>query len=472
MPTITKTFTYTGTTQELIIPAGTTSIDAYLWGGGGGGAGGDRSGPGRTGAAGHFVTSLAVSMTAHVGKTMKVAVGGGGGGGAGGGNAAGGTNGRSLTGYSGGAGGNSGPNGSSGSGGAGGGATLISIDGADQAIAGGGGGGGGDGNHGIGTVGINTNSATAGTPGTLGENGAPHTGDGGGGGAGGGGADGGKGGAGASGDNGGKGGWSGTNLVPGTPDGSSIMEDNGSGVTPGGTDRSQYSSGIAVGGTAAQTGGNGKAVVIFDIGVQSHTKVSSSWKTVNEIYYKVSGVWKQITAGYYRVSGSWKALFNSGVNFTSTAAGFGDATGLPTSAASGSGGGGGGGRVICTWLNNKGMFSLEDLKIDQAFSIKHMSRNVKIGYWFWGIPMVEYMNKSDKTGNWFGGLVIKVIRMLAQARANELAYKMGVRKQGDILGKVTRVIGEGFCWCVGVVVRPFVEHKFGDWLEIYDPEIK
>ena len=80
------------------------------------------------------------------------------------------------------------------------------------------------------------------------------------------------------------------------------------------------------------------------------------------------------------------------------------------------------------------MFSLEDLKIDQAFSIKYMSRNVKIGYWFWGIPMVEYMNKSDKTGSWFGGLVIKVIRMLAQARANELAYKMGVRKQGDILG--------------------------------------
>ena len=181
------------------------------------------------------------------------------------------------------------------------------------------------------------------------------------------------------------------------------------------------------------------------------------------MHYKVSGTWKQITAAYYRVSGTWKALFNSGVNFTSTAAGFGDATGLPTSAASGSGGGGGG-RVICTWLNNKGMFSLEDLK--------YMSRNVKIGYWFWGIPMVEYMNKSDKTGNWFGGLVIKVIRMLAQARANELAYKMGVRKQGDILGKVTRVIGEGFCWCVGVVVRPFVEHKFGDWLEIYDPEIK
>ena len=41
MPTQTKTFTYTGTTQVLTIPAGTTSMDVYLWGSGGGGGGGD-----------------------------------------------------------------------------------------------------------------------------------------------------------------------------------------------------------------------------------------------------------------------------------------------------------------------------------------------------------------------------------------------------------------------------------------------
>ena len=466
MPTITKIFQYTGTTQELVLPAGTNSMTIHLYGGGGGGGGGDAAGPGRSGAAGHYITKTDLSISAYVGQTMRVAVGGGGGGGTGGGGAPGGANGRSLTGYSGGAGGNSGGGGSSGSGGGGGGATKIDFNGVDIAIAGGGGGGAGDGQHGTGSAGINTNSATAGTPGTLGENGAGHSGDGGGGGAGGGGADGGKGGAGASGDNGGAGGWSGSNLVP-----SSGSEDNGSGTTPGGTGVSGYVSGVANGAGATGTGGNGLAIIIFTIGVQANYKVSGDWKETTNLYTKVSGAWKEITAAYYKVSGTWKALFNSGVTFTTTAAGFGDSTGLPTSAASGSGGGGGG-RVICTWLNNKGMFSLEDLKIDQAFSIKYMSRNVKIGYWFWGIPMVEYMNKSDKTGSWFGGLVIKVIRMLAQARANELAYKMGVRKQGDILGKVTRVIGEGFCWCVGVVVRPFVEHKFGDWLEIYDPEIK
>jgi hypothetical protein len=58
------------------------------------------------------------------------------------------------------------------------------------------------------------------------------------------------------------------------------------------------------------------------------------------MYYKVSGVWKQITAGYYKVSGTWKALFNSGVNFISNSAGFGNPEGNTPSGSQGSGGGG------------------------------------------------------------------------------------------------------------------------------------
>ena len=43
MPTVTSTFTYTGTLQQVAIPAGTTTIDMYLWGGAGGGGGGGES---------------------------------------------------------------------------------------------------------------------------------------------------------------------------------------------------------------------------------------------------------------------------------------------------------------------------------------------------------------------------------------------------------------------------------------------
>jgi len=335
MATVVKTFNYTGTLQQATIPAGTTSIDVHLWGGAGGGGGSDAGGPGGTGAAGHYVTETGINISSSdVGKTLEVAVGGGGAGGSSGGGAPGGSNGKSITGYSGGTGGNAGPQPYSGSGGGGGGATVVLIDGEQKAVAGGGGGGAGAGKSSNGTAGINTNSATGNSPGTLGENGASHTGDGGGGGAGGGGTDGGTGGNGGSGDNGGTGGYSGSNYT------AAGTESNGSGVTPGGTGSQYYTSGVARGGNPSSSGADGKAVVIFNIGVQANYKVSGTWKNINDMYTKVSGTWKRITAGYYKVGGVWKALFNSGVNFIETATGFGDASGGSSSGTPGSGGGG------------------------------------------------------------------------------------------------------------------------------------
>jgi len=334
MATVVKTFNYTGTLQQATIPAGTTSIDVHLWGGAGGGGSSDAGGPGGTGAAGHYVTSSTISISsAQIGTTLEVAVGGGGAGGSSGGGAPGGTNGKSKTGYSGGEGGNAGPNPYSGSGGGGGGATAVIIDGSEIAVAGGGGGGAGAGAGSNGTAGINTNTATGNSPGTLGENGKDHSGDGGGGGAGGGGTDGGTSGDAGSGDAGGTGGKSGSNNAAGG------TEDNGSGVTPGGTGSQYYTSGLAVGGNPSGSGADGKAVIVFNIGVQANHKVGGTWKRIDAMYQKVSGSWKQITAGYYKVGGVWKALFNAGVNFIETAVGFGDAEG---SSSSGGGGGGGG----------------------------------------------------------------------------------------------------------------------------------
>jgi len=335
MVAVVKTFNYTGTLQQATIPAGTTSIDVHLWGGAGGGGSSDAGGPGGTGAAGHYITSSAISISAgQIGTTLEVAVGGGAGGGSSGGGAPGGRNGKSKTAYSGGEGGNAGPQPYSGSGGGGGGATLVRINGTDIAVAGGGGGGAGAGKSSNGTAGVNTNTATSNSPGTLGENGKDHSGDGGGGGAGGGGVDGGTSGNGGSGDNGGTGGKSGSNNA------ASGTESNGSGVTPGGTGSAYYTSGLAVGGNPSGSGADGKAVVVFNIGVQANHKVSGTWKSINAMYQKVSGSWKQITAGYYKVGGVWKALFNAGVNFVSTAAGFGDAQGSSSSGGGGSGGGG------------------------------------------------------------------------------------------------------------------------------------
>ena len=336
MATVVKTFNYTGTLQQATIPPGTTSIDVYLWGGAGGGGGSDAGGPGGTGAAGHFLehTGFAISSS-QINTTLEVAVGGGGAGGGSGGGAPGGRNGKSKTGFSGGEGGNAGPQPYSGAGGGGGGATVVSINGTAQHIAGGGGGGAGAGKGSNGTSGVNTTVATGNSPSTLGEDGKDHSGDGGGGGAGGGGFNGGTSGDAGGGDNGGTGGRSGLNLAQTGFTTSSV----GSGVTPGGTGSSHYSAGVAVGGNPSNSGGDGKAVVVFNMNVQAYHKVAGAWKEINDIYFKVSGTWKRITAGYFKVGGAWKALFNSGINFLSTAAGFGDATGSSSSGGGGSGGG-------------------------------------------------------------------------------------------------------------------------------------
>ena len=342
MPTLIKKFQYSGTLNSVTIPAGTTSIDMYLWGGGGAGGGADAGGSGGSGTAGHYVSKTSYSLASNVGDTLEVAVGGGAGGGGAGGSANGGANGKGKTGFSGGNGGASGPRGSSGAGGGGGGATTLFVDGSAVATAGGGGGGGGAGRSSNGTSGISTNSATSRSPGTLGENGAGHSGDGGGGGAGGGGADGGTGGNGGSNDTGGTGGRAGSDLVP-----SSGTSSAGSGITPGVVTLSiggvqYYDSGVAVGSAGSSgSAGNGLAVIVFNLGVQASTKISGTWTDISNIYTKISGVWTEITAGYVNVSGTWKALFNSGITFISTAAGFGDSSGGSSSGSGGSGPSGG-----------------------------------------------------------------------------------------------------------------------------------
>jgi len=338
MSVVVKTFGYTGTLQQANIPAGTTSIDVILWAGAGGGGGSDSGGPGGPGAAGHHVKKTSYTISAaQIDTTLEVAVGGGGAGGSSGGGAPGGTNGKSKTGFSGGRGGNAGPNPYSGSGGGGGGATVVLIDSVAIAIAGGGGGGAGAGQHSNGTPGINTNSATTNTPGTRGENGKDHTGDGAGGGAGGGGADGGKSGDGGAGDNGGTGGRSGSNLVP-----SGGSEENGSGVTTGGTSDADYITGVASGGNPSSSGQDGRAVIKFNIGVQAKLKVGGAWKAIDRAFFKLGNdatAWKKITAGYVKIGGAWKAIFNSGIIFLSTAAGFGDSEGGASSGGEGTGGG-------------------------------------------------------------------------------------------------------------------------------------
>ena len=127
------------------------------------------------------------------------------------------------------------------------------------------------------------------------------------------------------------------------------------------------------------------------------------------------------------------------------------------------------GRVICTWLRNNGLFSAEDLAIDTEFSVQCLSNNTKIGYWLWACPLVQYMEKNYKNNT--DSLFVKAIRIIAQARANEIAHQAGKRSQGDVLGKMVRLVGESVCFVLGSIVKPFTEEKFKHWLSIYSSKI-
>jgi len=85
------------------------------------------------------------------------------------------------------------------------------------------------------------------------------------------------------------------------------------------------------------------------------------------------------------------------------------------------------GRVICTWLRNNGLFSAKDLAIDTEFSVQYLSDNTKIGYWLWACPLVEYMERNYRNNT--DSLFIKAIRIIAQARANEIAHQIGSRSR-------------------------------------------
>lgn len=127
------------------------------------------------------------------------------------------------------------------------------------------------------------------------------------------------------------------------------------------------------------------------------------------------------------------------------------------------------GRVICTWLRNNGLFSAEDLAIDTKFSVQYLSDNTKVGYWLWACPLVQYMEKNHR--NNINSLFVKTVRIIAQARANEIAYQTGARSKGDILGKMVRIVGESACFVLGSIARPFIQEKFKHWLSMYSSKI-
>ena len=139
--------------------------------------------------------------------------------------------------------------------------------------------------------------------------------------------------------------------------------------------------------------------------------------------------------------------------------------------ASGNGGSGGGGRVICTYFYSKNQFSLIDLQLDTEFSRNNLSDKVKIGYWFWAIPLVDWMKKHENSNNWWVKLVRNSTKLFAQERAKEIAYTMGKKNKGSLIGKFVRLFGETGCYILGTLIKPFVFDKYKIFLTEYQKDV-
>lgn len=127
-------------------------------------------------------------------------------------------------------------------------------------------------------------------------------------------------------------------------------------------------------------------------------------------------------------------------------------------ASSGGGGGGGGGsRVICTHFYRKGMMSRQVWRADMEYTFNYLSPATVRGYQYWAIPYVRLMRRSP--------LAEKIMYPLMMARAEELAYKMGVLEKGNWAGKLVRLVFEPICFTIGL----FVGEQ--NWKSLWDIKI-
>jgi len=269
-----QTTTYNSVgTSTFTVPAGVTSIQLTVIGGGGGGGGCDSS-PGSAGRAGARTSgTLAVSP----GQVLTISVGSGGGGGSSDqGSAPGGAGGTNNLGYSGGRGSAAGPTPLSGGGGGGGAASAVLVNGSPTVVAAGGGGGAGGGN-GVPGQGVSPGGTSGGI---AGGDGTYKGGDGGGAGGGGGGYPlGGAGGSVNGGDVGGNSGADGQSFVPA---GFSLGEGGAGGIN-------------AIRGSRASSGGGGGSITIsYTPAPVNVSVVTGGWKQIQQAFVKVDDDWKPL----------------------------------------------------------------------------------------------------------------------------------------------------------------------------------
>lgn len=110
-------------------------------------------------------------------------------------------------------------------------------------------------------------------------------------------------------------------------------------------------------------------------------------------------------------------------------------------------------KVICTELVRQGMLGRADYLAGARYVEEHLTDRHMRGYHAWALPVVRHMRRSRRaTAFW---------RVLAQARADHIAFLNGDAARRSRLGALLCAIGHPVCYLIGGLVRE------PDWRALY-----
>ena len=78
-------------------------------------------------------------------------------------------------------------------------------------------------------------------------------------------------------------------------------------------------------------------------------------------------------------------------------------------------------------------------------------------------PIVQQSGKTR--------IVVELPGIKDTTRAKEISYKMGTRTKGSMIGKMVRLVGEGGCYIVGTICKPFIADKYLEFLKEYNKDV-
>lgn len=150
-------------------------------------------------------------------------------------------------------------------------------------------------------------------------------------------------------------------------------------------------------------------------------------------------------------SGKGGSTSNSGVGggFSAgqSSAGVGVSANASANSSDSGGGGAGGDTVLCTYFHEKGKLSDKLYEADSNYGSLFVSEDTMNGYKLWAEPIVEYLKKKEHP------VLEEFLFFFVKGWATEMAYRMGVEKKSNFIGRQVCNFGEAICGLIGKATR-------------------